>query len=411
LFEEAIKKNLLLNFKETDEQHIPSGAWHTTLLPHQLRFDTYPWEWNFDQLKDAALTTLKLCMLALNKGMILKDATPLNIRLSGGKMKWIDHLSFEKYKDGEAWIAYRQFCEMFLNPLLISSYCGMEVHRLAQAYPGGIPSETTAKLLPVKCKLRLHIQLHVYLQAGIQRKNKNNKATEKTFTINKIQRILESLQSCINSLTLPSSKIIWSNYYNETILSKDYLEHKKNVVSHFIQNIPYATVLDAGCNDGTFSLLCKPEAEIIAADSDSICINQLYRRIKQEKLRHILPAVIDLTFPPGGYGWNNSEYPAFLDRKEYDLVLALALIHHLCIGKNIPMQKIAAFFDAIATHLVIEFIPKEDPKVQEMLYDREDIFDAYTESEFELCFGVYFIIAAAERIKDSHRKIYKMKRK
>jgi len=167
LFSEAIQKKLLLSFEETDPV-LPDLANHyKTLLPRQIHFFTYPWEWSFEQLKEAALVTLRLCRLALSKGMILKDATPLNLQWVEGRFQWIDHLSFEVYREGDAWIAYRQFCEMFLNPLLLASCCGMEVHRILHAYPTGISAGQTARLLPWRKRWNLHIQLHVFLQAKV----------------------------------------------------------------------------------------------------------------------------------------------------------------------------------------------------------------------------------------------------
>jgi hypothetical protein len=411
LFDVAKQKNLLLPFEEIDENHNHHKKPYKTLLPDQIVFENYPWEWCFDQYKDAAIMTLKLCKLSLENGMILKDATPLNIRLIKGKMKWIDHLSFEIYKDGDAWVAYRQFCEMFLNPLLIATYCGIEAHRILLAYPGGISADTTASLLPFKCRFRLHIQLHVYLQKKVQQEVSSKNEIRHSISKEKILRILESLYSCIQSLGLPNTRKIWSNYYEETILSQEYLSSKKNIVSAYLSDTKYQSVLDAGCNDGAMTLLCNKNADVIAADNDSICINQLYYFIKKNNLENIYPVVLDLTFPTGGMGWSNDEYPPFLKRIEFDLILALALIHHLCIGKNIPLTKVASLFAGCGKHLLIEFVPKEDPKVQDMLLNREDIFNDYSISGFEYTFSQFFTIIEKTPINNSQRTLYKMVRK
>lgn len=409
IYKKAIEKNLLLNFREINEKHINDETFYKTLLPDQITFENYPWEWSFDQFKDAAISTLALCKLSIENGMILKDATPLNVRLISGKMKWIDHLSFEIYKNGDTWIAYRQFCEMFLNPLLIASYCGLEIHRLLMAYPEGLTAQTTAQLLPFHCRFKLHIQLHVFLQAKIQN-NAKEKRSDKDFSAEKIKRILDSLSECINSLRTQKSHVKWSNYYEKTILSHEYLNDKINIVSTLLSKINYTNALDIGCNDGTMSLLCHNKSTIIAADSDSECINQLYKNIKKKKIDNVYPVVADLIFPTGGMGWENNEYLSFYKRTEFDLIIALALIHHLCIGKNIPLDNVARLFASLGEHLIIEFVPKDDYKVQEMMANREDIFENYNEISFTACFSKYFKIDQEINVKSSTRKIYYMRR-
>ncbi len=412
LFRKAIAKNLLLNFKETDEIHnTDKEAHYKTLFPDQIVFENYPWEWCFDQYRDAAITTLSLCKLSLQNGMILKDASPLNIRLMDGKMKWIDHLSFEIYKDGDTWIAYRQFCEMFLNPLLIASYCGLEVHRLLKAYPEGLTAQSTAQLLPFHCRFKLHVQLHVFVQANIQSKTKTKSIPNKKLSVQKLMHIIESLFTCINSLRLPMTQKKWSNYYQETILSEAYLKSKKGQLINILSELDYTNVLDAGCNDGTITLLCNNKANIIAADSAPDCINQFYNLIKKNNIRNVYPFVLDLTFPSENMGWNNNEYPAFFQRKKFDLIIALALIHHLCIRKNIPLDKVAGLFASNGKQLIIEFVPKNDPKSQELLLNRENIFENYNEENFINSFSKFYKIMKEYKINNSDRKIYYMNAK
>jgi len=411
VYADAVRQHLLLPFKEIDERHIDQAELYKTLLPNQLTFQTFPWEWCFDQYKDAALTTLSLNQLALNKGMILKDATPLNIQLVDGHCQWIDHLSFDIYDEKKPWIAYRQFCEMFLNPLLIASYCKTDIHRLSAAYPSGITALQTAALLPFKSRLNIHIQLHVYLQAGIQKKKKSAPEKQTIFSREKLLRIMESLISCIQSLTFRSVQTVWSDYYEETILSKDYLEDKKLILSEYLNELSYQTVFDAGCNDGIFSFLCKKEALVISSDGDASCINRLYKQIKQDKITHINPVVIDLMQPTGGMGWDNREQNPFFERKEYDLILVLALMHHLCIGKNLPFTKLAKFLATHGRQVLIEYIPKDDPKVIELLRNRQDIFYAYDRYHFEKAFDVYFRLEKATPIGGTKRLLYKMTRK
>ncbi len=404
---ELLKKKVLLPYTELAENHTGRADWYKTLQPQKLAFLSYVWEWSFTQLKDAALTTLSICKTALQKGMILKDATHSNIQFVEGKAKLIDTLSFETYKEGEAWVAYRQFCECFLNPLLLAVYTGMEVHKLMLSYPDGVPASTTAKLLPFKTKLKPCVYLHVHLHANMAGKTTgtaNNSA--KKISKKNIEQILQSLEDCISNLRLPQTTTTWNNYYKETILSEEYLTAKKQIISSVLSELTYASVLDLGANEGEFSLLCSKEAMVVATDFDSACIDSLYQRLKKETQQHILPLVIDLTYPSPGIGWMNAERSPFFQRQSFDVCMALALIHHLAIAKNISFEQLASFFASICKTLIIEFVPKTDPKVVGMLQWREDIFEGYTESEFEKAFEVSFIQNKKINIPGSERRMF-----
>lgn len=412
LAEELLKKKLLLPFTELSENHTGKPDWYKTLQPQQLPFISYAWEWSFEQLKDAALTTLHICRLALQKGMIIKDATPTNIQLIDGRYKLIDTLSFETYNDGEAWVAYRQFCECFLNPLLIATYTGMEVHKLMLGYPDGVPAAVTSSLLPLKTKFKASIYLHVHLQAKIAGKQSTeSKQTNRTINKKNVDQILQNLHSCISNLSLPSKTTTWNNYYSETILSEAYFSEKKKLVSSILEGIEYNSIFDLGANEGEFSLLCRKESMVIATDFDSDCINRLYKRIKQEKITNIYPAVLDLTYPSPSIGWMNEERPAFFNRTKVDVCMALALIHHLAIAKNITFEQLATFFASVCKVLIIEFVPKSDPKVKTLLQWREDIFDKYNERTFEEAFASLLDLEKKLNVSGSDRTMYVYRKK
>lgn len=411
LKDELQKTESLLPFAEKEENHFNRRDWYRTLLPDQIPFLNYPWEWSFDQLKDAALIMLDICKRSLQKNMILKDATHLNIQFINGKPRLIDHLSFDLYTEGTPWIAYRQFCECFLNPLLLASYKNLELQQLFAAWPEGIPASVTANLLPLKCRFKPSLALHVYLMSRISGKTTVHKKQEQQISKKSLEHILDSLYSVIRSLTHKPVKQVWDNYYKETILSQEYLAEKKQAVEKLLQQISYETVLDLGANEGEFSLLCREHSFIVAVDSDSTCVNEFYKKIKAGNRKNILPLVANLTQPTPATGWMNKEQPAFLKRAKADLVLALALIHHICIGKNIPIEQLALLLSQIGQQLIIEFVPKYDPKVIEMLANRSDIFYDYNESTFEIEFEKYFTIVQKKQLEITGRILYQMYRK
>lgn len=413
LHEKLTTKKLLLPFREINENHWNEPGWLTTAEPQPIPFLNYAWEWSFSQLKDAALTTLEICKIALQHHMILKDATHLNIQFVDGKPQWIDSLSFDFYKDGEPWIAYRQFCECFLNPLLIAAFKPMEVHRLLLSYPSGIPASVTAPLLPFTTKLQTGILLHVHLQAKISGQ-KQQASAAKNYSVSQkgLQHILQSLEAIIRKLTPRStSSSKWNNYYEEGILSDEYLNVKKQMVTKWLHELSYSNLIDFGTNNGEFALVCNQTAKVVALDMDSACIDSLYQTVKSQGVTNILPLVVDLSAPSPATGWFNREQPSFLNRSSFDAGIALALIHHLVIGKNIPLEQTAALFAGQCRQLLIEWVPKEDPKVKDMLQNRKDIFENYHMASFEDSFSSFFRIIKKENIGNTLRTLYLMERK
>lgn len=413
LYEKLVAKKLLLPFREINENHWNEPGWLITLEPQQISILNYPWEWSFSQLKDAALTTLEICQTALQHQMILKDATHLNIQFVDGKPQWIDSLSFELYKEGEPWIAYQQFCECFLNPLLIAAYKPMEVHRLLLSYPSGIPAYVTTALLPWTTKLHTGILLHVHLQSKISKQKKQASAAKNHSLSQKgLQHILQSLEEIIKKLSpRKTSTSNWNNYYEEGILSDEYLTTKKQLVTKWLNELNYSNIIDFGTNNGEFALACNQTVKVVALDMDSACIDQLYQTVKSQGRTNILPLVIDLSTPSPATGWFNKEQPSFLNRTSFDAGMALALIHHLAIGKNIPLEQTAALFAGQCHQLLIEWVPKEDPKVKDMLQNRKDIFENYRMNSFEDSYGSFFRITKKEKIGTTQRTLYLMERK
>jgi hypothetical protein len=403
---------LLIPHTEADPANAASAAAYKVLKPEQLHFISYCYEWSFDMLKDAALLTLQIAKEALQFGCILKDATPFNIQWRSGRPVFIDTLSFEKYEALEPWIAYRQFCECFLSPLLLMHYSKQSLQSLQLAYPDGIPLAVTKSLLPWRSKFSVHTYLHIHLHAGVTGKRQQNAGTKKViFSKQKMLNLLNSLESLVKSLHWKNDSSTWAHYYEEASQRSGYLEAKKKIVSDLLNELRLKTAVDLGANDGAFSkMLAAKKINTIATDFDAAAINKLYLQIKQEHTENILPLLMDLSTPAPAIGVNNEERPSFLNRINADLSVALALIHHLCIGKNIPFEKLATMFARTGNYLLIEFVPKEDEKVQLMLRGRQDIFHDYTEANFIAAFSAYFHILKKEAVASSGRTIYLLKK-
>jgi hypothetical protein len=410
LYDLLQRKNLLLRHEEINENLLSDEDWHLTLLPEQIPFVSYPYEWCFEQLKDAALLTLEIVKISIEKGMILKDATAFNIQFHKGRPVLIDTLSFEKYDETLPWIAYRQFCENFLFPLWLSHYHKMNFQNLLSVYPDGIPAVMAAKLLPAKSLLNPGIWLHVNLPDKMSRKNIAEKRNF-DFSKKKLLNIVTHLQTIISKLD-NSSKSTWSNYYKESQNNTEYIDEKEKIIRVMLGQINGKKVLDLGANNGHFSMLAAENNFIaIAVDNDEQCINNLYKKIKRQNISGILPLCIDIANPSSPSGFAGNERVSFNERIQADVVMALALVHHLVIGKNIPLGLIASYFSRLAPQLIIEFVPKEDDKVQLLLQNKKDIYPAFAKEEFEKIFQQYFKIVSASAVPGTSRCIYLMRKK
>jgi hypothetical protein len=411
-YDHLVKKGLLIQHADEPGNLTGDPDYYKTIRPEQLVHISYPYEWCFDMLKDAALLTLQLVKECLSFGIILKDATPYNIQWHRGRLIFIDTLSFEKYDSSQPWIAYHQFCESFLAPLLLMHYNKVPLHELTLAYPDGIPLPVAQSLLPWKSYLSLHTYLHIHLHSKISAKNGRKEKQKIAFSQKKLLNLISSLYMLVDSLRLKETRSTWLAYYDEAGQRKNYLPQKQKIIQQWLNEISgLKTAADLGANEGEFSkLLAEKGIDTIAADFDHFVINRLYKKIKIEKQKYILPLIVDLSNPSPAIGVNNNERLSFIQRTQVDITLALALIHHLTIGKNIPFVMIVEMFAKLTNYLLIEFIPKEDPKVQLMLLHKKDIYNKYSEQEFIKEFQTRFSVVAAKEIDGSGRKLFLMKK-
>ncbi len=413
LYKELTEKNQLISHQELNENLTNRDNYFLTLIPSSLPFISYPYEWSFLQLKDAAILTLSILEKSISKGMILKDATPYNIQFVNGQTIFIDTLSFEIYDETKPWIAYYQFCESFLYPLLIAHYGVQQVHKTFQCYADGITAENAIKLLPKKCKFNLFNYLHLYLVGKIKKKNVEKGPSKNVeYSKTKMLNLVTHLRERIEKLQLVKQKTEWNNYYTETILSNTYLENKKSILQNWVSEFNNQKVLDLGCNDGFFSILfSQNNNKVIATDFDSACINNLYSEVKHKKISNILPLCIDIMQPSTNQGFFNKERLGFFERIQADTVLMLAIIHHLVITKNLTFEMIAKQIATICTNLIIEFVPKEDDKVQILLINKKDTFNEYNEYFFEESFALYFTLIKKEKVYTTNRVLYFYKKR
>ncbi len=405
LYQKLTTANWLVPHKEVDENFSGSPDWYKTLLPEQLPFISYPYEWCFEQMKDAALLVLNILKESLRHDLILKDATPFNVQFYKGRPVWIDTLSFEKYDPAKPWVAYRQFCECFLFPLYIGHYLKTDIQKTLSTYLEGIPATLTSKLLPMRSGLSLGVWLHVYLQGAVKSDHKSVN-TQTGFNRKKLLNLITHLETIIGGFRSRKDGTTWGDYYDNTILSQQYLQEKEKLFREMIQGLEFHTAMDAGTNEGHFAKILvdgNKERNIVAVDNDAVAINKLYRHVKGDGITNILPLQMDITQPSPALGYRNRERAAFFDRIKVDLVNALALIHHLVFSKNIPLSSLAAFFsDITGRYLLIEFVPPNDPKVIAISKNKTEMH-RYDSRTFEESFGTFFNIIKKKTIPGTER--------
>ena len=413
LYAKLTKAGLLIPHEEVNVIPAEPAEAFKVILPEYIPFISYPYEWSFGLLKEAALTTLSIQKRALKVGMTLKDASAYNMQFVRGKAVLIDSLSFDIYQEGEPWVAYRQFCQHFLAPLALMAHMDVRLSQLLRVYIDGIPLDLASRLLPFASRLNFGLLTHLHLHARLQKDSANPSDQRKSNTGRMTKQgmlgLIENLEATMKKLSWKPAGTEWGDYYQNTNYSDKAFQHKQNLVSTWISHVKPKLLWDLGANDGTFSRLASDQGiHTISFDIDPAAVEQNYRKAKEKKEQNIVPLILDLTNPSPAIGWHNRERESFVERAPADLVLALALIHHLAISNNVPLPQLADFFADAGKWLVIEFVPKSDSQVQKLLTSRKDIFPSYTRESFEDAFAERFTIHEKIAVEESERFLYLM---
>ena len=414
------EKGLVVPFEEVEPM---DGSWKTIKI-QRLPFISYPYEWSFDQMKDAALLTLRLQKLALKHGLVLKDGTAYNIQFLGRKPIFIDHLSFEIWEEGKPWIAYKQFCQHFLAPIALSSAVDLRCNALLKNWIDGIPLDVAAAMMPKSKKLSPLLYLHLFLHAKMQGDYSDTdkhagKAKATHMTADQLSASADSLINLLKSKALksPDAHTEWGDYYTFTNYSDDAAQYKLNLVAEAGKKYCNNGVgMDLGANTGHYTRQFAPYCNsVIAADIDPVAVNRHYRFLKESKKNdNIVPIIMDFGNPSPNLGFNCAERESFMNRCNVDFMTALAIIHHIRITAGIPVALIAEFFASLIKEggvFLLEFVPKEDSQTMKLLALREDIFSDYTLDQCVEIFSEYFECLEVTPIEGTLRHMITLKRK
>ena len=413
-----IEQGRFVTSDELDPANLANAPEGVRIVEHErLPLITYPYEWSFGMLQSAALLHLDLQREALDDGISFSDATAYNIQFKGIRPVFIDLLSLRRYREGEFWLGYSQFCEQFLNPLLLRSTLGITHNAWFRGALEGIPSADLARILPIRSKLSLKVLAHVLgpakMQAAALARRDKIKATESRLSSRGLSRygyigILEQLRNWIAKLRpLDIGKSTWGDYQDTHTYDDDETRAKRAFVAEFIEKTQPRHVGDFGCNTGAFSeLACQAGAELVVGfEYDPIALERAYQRAVTNDL-NFMPLFLDAANPSPAQGWRQTERQGLAERVQFDAIMALAFEHHLAIGRNIPLVEVVGWLVAFAPRGIIEFVHKSDSTIQQMLARREDIFPDYSRSEFEQALCKVARIEQAREITKEGRTLF-----
>lgn len=399
---------------EPGEAGVELGHWAGLVEHRRIPFVSYPYEWTFGMLKDAALLHLRLMKGALAEGMILKDSSAYNVQWEGVNPVFIDMPSFEPLGKGEPWVGYRQFCELFLYPLMLQAYKGIDYRPWLRGRVDGIPAEEMQAVMSSRDMVRPGVMLHVTAQSALQKRYSGNSANvrgalaEAGFDRRLIERNVEKLTRLVEKLELKRTRTEWSDYDKTHSYEKAEFEKKVAFVREAAATRQWKLAWDLGCNTGTFSRIVADHADhVVSMDGDWMAIEHLYQREKTgEKSRKILPLVINLADASPNQGWRGAERKGLAERGRPEPTLCLALVHHIVISANIPLADFLDWLQGLGTALVIEFVGREDEMVKTLLANREDQYDDYHPDMFRRLLAERFEIVREEDLKGGKRTIF-----
>jgi hypothetical protein len=418
LLKRLVADGLLVDHEDVGLEHAARPGAMAVIRPRMLDFISYPYEWSFSQLKDAALLTLEIQSRALDASMRLKDASAYNVQLDGGRPILIDSLSFEVAPATEPWPGYRQFCEHFLAPLALIAHRDARAGLMLRDFIDGIPLDLAARLLPGRTRLNLGLASHLHVHAGAQRRaasaapaTDGERPPTRRVSETGQRAVLDSLRRTVEGLRWKPSGH-WQDYATMTSYSEVGTASKATLVREMLDAIGGGSAWDLGANTGVYSAIAVEAGyRVVAWDSDAASVDAHWRQVRGAGGSQILPLVGDLVNPSPAIGWGLEERASFLDRANADALLALALVHHLAIGNNVPLPAVAALFARIAPNAIVEFVPKDDPMTRRLLAARRDIFDGYSIDGFREAFSERFEIVREAPIADSPRTLFLFRRR
>jgi hypothetical protein len=385
------------------------------VLRHErIPFVSYPYEWTFSMLKDAALLQLDLLLAAMGHDLVLKDSTPYNVQFRGARPVFVDIGSFERLREGEPWVGYRQFCMLYLYPLLLQSLKDVPFHPWLRGAIDGITPAQMRALLSARDRFRRGLFTNVFLHARLEKRyaDRPQEVKREVKRVGLKKEILvanvRKMRKLVSRLDWSPPEGVWTAYGERNTYTDADAARKDEFVRAVATSREWGLVWDIGANNGRYSRIAAEGARtVVAVDADQGPVELLYRDLREEGDERILTLTMNLADPSPGLGWRGLERRALPDRGKPDLVLALALIHHVAISANVPVREFVDWLAGLGSALVIEFPTREDPMVQKLLAPKRDgLHPDYELGFFERCLGEAFEVERTERLESGTRILY-----
>jgi SAM-dependent methyltransferase len=390
-----------------------AAEWSAVLRHEAVPVVSYPYEWPFGMLQDAALLQLDLLLAALADGFVLKDGTPYNVQWVGRRPVFIDVASITRLEPGSPWAGYRQFCEMCLYPLLIQAYKDIDFHPWLRGRLDGIPPDQCRALFSLGDLRRAGVLTHVVLQAAMDRRaagadrDVRRELSRAGFSAALVAANARRLHALVARLRWKKTSSTWSDYTSTHSYAADDLDAKTSFVREAVRDAPRDVVWDLGCNTGVFSRIAAGHAaSVVAVDADQLSVERLYQSLKADGPANVLPLVGNVADPSPGLGWLGRERLPLADRSTPSLVLCLALVHHIALSANVPFREFLDWLGSLGADVVIEFVSKDDAMSQRLLRNKEDLFADYHEAAFEAHLRRRFTIARRQPLGGGTRTLY-----
>ena len=416
LFDRAQADGTLVATRQV-ELTVP-GPWVGCLRHERVPFVSYPYEWSFGMLKDAALLQLGLLSDALAEDLILKDATPYNVQWQGAAPVFIDVGSFTRLEPGDAWVGYRQFCKLFLYPLMLQAYKSVPFQPWLRGQIDGLEPTDVAELFSLRDLLRAGVATHVKLQATLQTRSRGRDTVNRKdlhaagYDKRLIERNVANLIRLVARLEWSQTATEWSHYSALGHYSERDADAKAAFVRQALAAKPRGLVWDMGANTGAYSKIAAEHAQyVVAMDADPLAVDLHYRQLAANGVRNVLPLLVDVTDPSPNLGWRTRERRSLTDRAQPDAMVALALIHHVVIGRNVPMPEFMAWLAECSPEIIIEFVGKRDPMVQLLLENKLDNFHDYSDEAFRSAAAAHFEIVREQTLQDAPRTLFHLARR
>ncbi len=391
----------------------PATLGCAAVLEHdRVPFVSYPFEWSFGMLRDAALLHLEVLLDAMTGDMTTKDGSAYNVQWRGASPVFIDISSIAP-SSGGPWEGYRQFCETFLNPLLVQACRGVDFQPWLRGRLEGIPTSQTRRLLSGRDVLRRGILKHVILHDVLQRRSTSgaqaakHTLSEAGFGVGLTRAVVADLVRLVEDLDWQPAPSTWSRYAEEKPYTPDDLDRKRKFVQNAVRDAAPRLVWDLGANDGTFSREAAAYAEyVVAMDADHPTVERLYRSLREAGEHRVLPLVVDVADPSPPLGWRGQERRTLMGRGRPDVVLCLALVHHLAITANIPLGEVVSWLHSLQARVVVEFVDRKDPMVQRLLANKAIKHEDYTTATFEDLLARRFAFRQRAELSTGTRRLY-----